>query len=175
MKAGQDQTFWEEKGWMDPRPSRLVSVVHSVFFRQAHRGRPEADLKVEGGHGSGPVEAILLNKIAGANAHLHDTSVSPVVRQTLLHCTRAISPPFSHCPLADSPPPCLTPTRAKRVTRSRRRTWSAMSREGEKAEAALLYIKNVFCFFCCCCFFTFWRQKITQRCFQSRTHRSART
>ena len=27
----------------------------------------------------------LLNKILAANAHLHDTNVSPVVRQTLLH------------------------------------------------------------------------------------------
>ena len=140
MKAGQDQTFWEEKGWINPQDPRGWFQWYTRFFlgrrteddqRQISRWRGVTGAK-------GRWKRFLLNKIVGANAHLHDTSVSPVVRQTLLHWVRGRSLRRFLTVHSLTPPPCLTPTRAKRVTRSRRRIWSAMSREGEKAEAALL-------------------------------------
>ena len=89
-----------------PGPSRLVSVVHSVFSRQAHRGRPEADLKVEGGHGiEGPVEAIPAQQDRwGQRPPPRHLSVPGGQANAAALGTRAISPPFSHCPLADPSP-----------------------------------------------------------------------
>jgi len=87
VKAGQDQTFWEEKGWINPQDPRGWFQWYTRFFlgrrteddqRQISRWRGVTGSK-------GRWKRFLLNKIVGANAHLHDTSVSPVVRQTLLH------------------------------------------------------------------------------------------
>ncbi|QDZ22421.1 hypothetical protein HOP50_07g49610 [Chloropicon primus] len=87
VKAGQDQAYWEEKGWIHPLDPRGWFQWYTRFFqgrrteddqRQISRWRGVTGAK-------GRWKRFLLNKIVNANAALDDTSVSPVVRQTLLH------------------------------------------------------------------------------------------
>ena len=94
VKAGQDQTFWEEKGWINPQDPRGWFQWYTRFFLGR---RTEDDARQisrwKGVTGSkGRWKRFLLNKIVAANAHLDDYSVSPVVRQTLLHWAYEVTP-----------------------------------------------------------------------------------
>ena len=87
VKAGQDQQFWEEKGWINPQDPRGWFQWYTRFFlgrrtaddqRQISRWRGVAGAK-------GRWKRFLLNKIVAADAHVDDVTISPVVRQTMLH------------------------------------------------------------------------------------------
>ena len=87
VKAGMDQRFWEEKGWINPQDPRGWFQWYTRFFlgrrtaddqRQISRWRGVAGAK-------GRWKRFLLNKIVAADAHVDDVTISPVVRQTMLH------------------------------------------------------------------------------------------
>lgn len=87
VKAGQDQEYWESKGWIDARDPRGWFQWYCRFFigrrcddddRQISRWKGVCGAK-------GRWKTNLINKIIAANATFDDARVSPVVRQTLLH------------------------------------------------------------------------------------------
>jgi hypothetical protein len=124
VKAGQDQVFWEQHGWInaqDPRGwfqwcgacalfscvARVCTIVdclcvcvyaradlrmplHARYCR-FYMGRRTDDDARQISRWSGVTGAkgrwkrALLNKIVAANARWDDATVSPVIRQTLLH------------------------------------------------------------------------------------------
>mmetsp|Transcript_6618 Transcript_6618/g.24573 ORF Transcript_6618/g.24573 Transcript_6618/m.24573 type:complete len:255 (+) Transcript_6618:19-783(+) len=87
VKAGQDQRYWEEKGWIHEQDPRGWFHWYCRFFL----GRRTTDdvrqisrwVGVTGKKGRW--KRNLLNKILAARASYDDTAISPVVRQTLLH------------------------------------------------------------------------------------------
>ena len=87
VKAGQDQQFWEEKGWINPQDPRGWFQWYTRFF--LGRRTEDDDRQISRWKGvtgqKGRWKRFLLNKILAANAHLNDITISPVVRQTLLH------------------------------------------------------------------------------------------
>lgn len=84
--AGTDQAFWETKGWIRPQDPR----GWFQWFCRFYMGRRSSDddrqigrwRGVAGPHGRW--KRFLVNKI-GSVDHIHDKTISPVVRQTLLH------------------------------------------------------------------------------------------
>ncbi|KAI7843744.1 hypothetical protein COHA_002642 [Chlorella ohadii] len=87
VKAGQDQAFWEDKGWIDKQDPRGWFQWYCRFFQ----GRRSADDARQISRWKGVVGdkgrwmRALCNKIVAANKRWDDASVSPVIRQTLLH------------------------------------------------------------------------------------------
>jgi hypothetical protein len=87
VNAGQDQAYWEEKGWIIPQDPRGWFQWYCRFYE----GRRTADdarqisrwVGVAGGKGRWKTN--LCKKCVYANKRYDDPSVSPVVRQTMLH------------------------------------------------------------------------------------------
>lgn len=87
VKAGQDQEFWERKGWIHKQDPRGWFQWYTRFFlgrrteddeRQISRWRGVAGEK-------GRWKNTLINKCLQQNRGWSDVTVSPVIRQTLLH------------------------------------------------------------------------------------------
>ncbi len=89
VKAGQTQTYWEERGWIDPRDPRGWFQWYCRFFTGRRLNDGEDDRQIMRWKGvcgeKGRWKTNLTNKILNANASWDDARVSPVVRQTLLH------------------------------------------------------------------------------------------
>ncbi|CAG9461844.1 unnamed protein product [Pedinophyceae sp. YPF-701] len=87
VKAGQDQAFWEDKGWIHPQDPRGWFQWYCRFYQ----GRRTEDDERQIGRWAGVAgdkgrwRRNLVGKIVRANKPFDDASVSPVVRQTLLH------------------------------------------------------------------------------------------
>lgn len=87
VKAGQDQVAWERSGWINPQDPRGWFQWYCRFFL----GRRTEDDERQIGRWDrctgqkGRWKNILCNKIARSNKKFDDASVSPVIRQTLLH------------------------------------------------------------------------------------------
>ena len=87
VKAGQDQAFWEEHGWIIDQDPRGWFQWYCRFFL----GRRSADdarqisrwTGVAGAKGRWKTN--LCKKCVHANKRFDDQSVSPVIRQTMLH------------------------------------------------------------------------------------------
>jgi hypothetical protein len=94
VKAGQDQAFWEEKGWIDNRDPRGWFHWYCRFFcgrridddeRQISRWNGVAGVK-------GRWRRALANKCAtGGVPAARSSEVSPVITQTLLHWADALT------------------------------------------------------------------------------------
>ncbi|KAL4858951.1 Volume-regulated anion channel subunit [Chlorella vulgaris] len=87
VKAGQDQAFWEGKGWIQPQDPRGWFQWYCRFYmgrrseddvRQISRWRGVVGDK-------GRWMRALANKVVRSNKRWDDATVSPVIRQTLLH------------------------------------------------------------------------------------------
>ena len=87
VKAGQDQAFWEEHGWIIDQDPRGWFQWYCRFYL----GRRTADdarqisrwCGVAGAKGRW--KTALCKKCVYANKRWDDQSVSPVIRQTMLH------------------------------------------------------------------------------------------
>ncbi len=93
VKAGQDQAFWEQHGWIKPQDPRGWFQWYCRFYQ----GRRTDDDARQISRWSGVAGAkgrwkrALLNKIVAANAAWDDGAVSPVIRQTLLHWAHEVT------------------------------------------------------------------------------------
>lgn len=89
VKAGQDQRYWEEHGWIDKRDPRGWFHWYCRFYRGRRLNDGEDDRQISRWKGvcgdKGRWKTNLINKILDANAVFDDSRISPVVRQTLLH------------------------------------------------------------------------------------------
>lgn len=87
VKAGQDQAFWEEHGWIIPQDPRGWFQWYCRFYQ----GRRTADdarqisrwVGVAGAKGRWKTN--LCKKCVHANKRFDDQTISPVIRQTMLH------------------------------------------------------------------------------------------
>ena len=87
VKAGQDQYYWEEHGWINEQDPRGWFQWYCRFYlgrRTADDARQISRWTGVGGE-KGRWKNNLLNKIVSSNRRFDDASVSPVVRQTMLH------------------------------------------------------------------------------------------
>ena len=93
VKAGQDQTFWEEKGWVADQDPRGWFQWYTRFYL----GRRTEDDARQIGRWTGVTgpkgrwKRALMNRIVDADATWDDARVSPVIRQTLLHWAFEVS------------------------------------------------------------------------------------
>ena len=93
VKAGQDQTFWEEKGWVADQDPRGWFQWYTRFYL----GRRTEDDARQIGRWTGVTgpkgrwKRALMNRIVDAGAAWDDARVSPVIRQTLLHWASEVS------------------------------------------------------------------------------------
>jgi len=87
VKAGQDQAYWEEHGWIIPQDPRGWFQWYCRFF--CGRRTEDDERQISRWNGvcgpKGRWKTNLVRKIVNANARYDDARVSPVVRQTLLH------------------------------------------------------------------------------------------
>ena len=87
VKAGQDQAFWEEHGWIIDQDPRGWFQWYCRFFL----GRRSADDARQISRWTGVAGAkgrwktALCKKCVYANKRFDDQTVSPVIRQTMLH------------------------------------------------------------------------------------------
>lgn len=87
VNAGQDQAAWERSGWIIPQDPRGWFHWYCRFYS----GRRTADDARQISRWTGVTgpkgrwKRTLLNKIVSANAAWDDGTISPVIRQTLLH------------------------------------------------------------------------------------------
>jgi len=87
VKAGQDQYYWEEHGWINEQDPRGWFQWYCRFYlgrRTADDARQISRWTGVGGE-KGRWKNNLLNKIVSSNRRFDDASISPVVRQTMLH------------------------------------------------------------------------------------------
>ena len=113
VKAGQDQVYWEEHGWIDERDPRGWFQWYCRFF--CGRRMDDDDRQIGRWKGvcgeKGRWKNNLINKILNADASFDDSRISPVVRQTwwVLITTSYLSPTCTRVPrlsLPHSPPLC---------------------------------------------------------------------
>ena len=85
--AGKDQAFWESKGWIDPQDPRGWFQWYCRFFMGRRTDDDDRQIKRWAGVAGdkGRWRRFLINKIKAKHAAYNDESISPVVRQTLLH------------------------------------------------------------------------------------------
>eukprot|EP00656_Telonema_subtile_P012842 TRINITY_DN1649_c0_g1_i1.p1 TRINITY_DN1649_c0_g1~~TRINITY_DN1649_c0_g1_i1.p1 ORF type:complete len:188 (-),score=26.41 TRINITY_DN1649_c0_g1_i1:141-704(-) len=87
VKSGQDQRAWEQQGWIHEQDPRGWFQWYCRFFT----GRRTADDERQISRWSGVTgpkgrwKRTLLNKVVNSGREFDDESVSPVIRQTLLH------------------------------------------------------------------------------------------
>lgn len=87
VKAGQNQADWEKSGWIAAQDPRGWFHWYCRFYR----GRRSADDDRQIGRWSrcagdmGRWRRSLIKKVVQQNKHWNDASVSPVIRQSLLH------------------------------------------------------------------------------------------
>eukprot|EP00045_Choanoeca_perplexa_P003352 m.29990 g.29990 ORF g.29990 m.29990 type:complete len:316 (-) comp11996_c0_seq5:66-1013(-) len=87
VSCGSDKDFWENKGWM----SELDPYGWFQWYCRFFLGRRSSDDDRQVGRGkrcfseTGRWRIQLCNKIMRSNKKFNDRSVSPVIRQTLLH------------------------------------------------------------------------------------------
>lgn len=87
VKAGQDQAYWEESGWIQPQDPRGWFQWYCRFYmgrRTEDDARQISRWKGVVGDKGRWVRA-LVNKVLRSNKRYDDATVSPVIRQTLLH------------------------------------------------------------------------------------------
>ncbi|KAK9805683.1 hypothetical protein WJX72_011787 [[Myrmecia] bisecta] len=95
VKAGQNQADWERAGWITAQDPRGWFHWYCRFYQ----GRRSADDGRQIGRWAGVAgekgrwKRILVNKVVAANKHWNDASVSPVIRQTLLHWAYELTEP----------------------------------------------------------------------------------
>ena len=87
VKAGADQYFWEESGWINPQDPRGWFQWYTRFYMGRRTEDDERQIKrwKNCTGEKGRWRRSLLNKIVNANAQYNDKRISPVIRQTLLH------------------------------------------------------------------------------------------
>lgn len=87
VKAGQDQAFWEEHGWIIPQDPRGWFQWYCRFYtgRRTLDDARQISRWVGVAGSKGRWKTNLCKKCVHANKRFDDQSVSPVVRQTLLH------------------------------------------------------------------------------------------
>mmetsp|Transcript_4372 Transcript_4372/g.15169 ORF Transcript_4372/g.15169 Transcript_4372/m.15169 type:complete len:321 (-) Transcript_4372:80-1042(-) len=87
VKAGQDQAFWEQNGWINKQDPRGWFQWYTRFFlgRRTEDDARQISRWVGVAGPKGRWKRALLNKIVDAHARFDDGNISPVIRQTLLH------------------------------------------------------------------------------------------
>lgn len=93
VKAGQDQAFWEGKGWIHEQDPRGWFQWYCRFFvgrRTADDDRQQQRWLACAG-GKGRWRNQLCGRVRTAGAAFDDEAVSPVIRQTLLHWAYELS------------------------------------------------------------------------------------
>lgn len=87
VNAGQDQAAWERSGWIIPQDPRGWFHWYCRFYC-GRRSDDDARQISRWSGVTGPKgrwKRTLMNKIVAANAAWDDGTISPVIRQTLLH------------------------------------------------------------------------------------------
>ncbi|KAK9915511.1 hypothetical protein WJX75_000077 [Coccomyxa subellipsoidea] len=88
VNAGQNQAAWEEKGWIKPElDPRGWFQWYCRFYMGRRTDDDERQIKRWRGVAGekGRWKRALVNRVLAANKHFNDATVSPVLRQTLLH------------------------------------------------------------------------------------------
>lgn len=87
VKAGQDQAAWEQSGWIHPQDPRGWFQWYCRFFmgRRSADDERQVDRWARCTGPRGRWKNALCSKIKQNNRAWDDASISPVIRQTLLH------------------------------------------------------------------------------------------
>lgn len=88
--AGMNQEFWERKGWINPQDPRGWFQWYMRFYMGRRTSDDIRQIK-RWKNVQNRWSKFLLNRIKKQHGSIDDTSISPVVRQTLLHWACEIS------------------------------------------------------------------------------------
>ena len=93
VKSGQDQAFWEMKGWVHAQDPRGWFQWYCRFFmgRRTHDDSRQIARWAACAGPKGRWRNQLCGKVRTAGKSFDDASVSPVIRQTLLHWAYELS------------------------------------------------------------------------------------
>lgn len=93
VKSGQDQAFWEMKGWIHAQDPRGWFQWYCRFFmgRRSHDDSRQIARWAACAGFKGRWRNQLCGKVRTARKSFDDASVSPVIRQTLLHWAYELS------------------------------------------------------------------------------------
>eukprot|EP00899_Mesostigma_viride_P019584 jgi/Mesvir1/27627/Mv07359-RA.1 len=87
VKAGETQAFWESKGWIHQQDPRGWFQWYCRFYQGRRTDDDERQIKrwAACAGDKGRWRNQLCNKVVAAGKSFDDATVSPVIRQTLLH------------------------------------------------------------------------------------------